>query len=91
MPKMTTRVRDEWVKQLLDEYGTVTAIAERMEIDKSTAARWLSGNYEATGRFIGTVMTVFPVGFDDAFEAVEDVVDGRRRYRRKNAKRTSRA
>lgn len=74
----TTRVRSEWVDELLKAYGTITAVAAEMDVDKSTASRWLSGEGEATGRFIGTVLLTFPVGFDDAFVVTEEVAQRRK-------------
>lgn len=80
----TTRVRPEWVAGLKDRYGTDQAIAIEMGVDKSTASRWLNGGGEATGRFIGTVLLTWPVSFDDAFVAVEEIAERRRArvYRR---------
>lgn len=74
----TTRVRSEWVAELLEEFGTISAIADEMGVDKSTASRWLSGDGEATGRFVGTVLLTFPITFDDAFVAVEEIAQRRR-------------
>lgn len=74
----TTRVRKEWVDQLVDQYGTYSEIATKMGVDKSTASRWLSGQSEASPRFIGTVLLTFPIEFDDAFVAVEEVAERRR-------------
>lgn len=74
----TTRVRQEWVDQLVNEHGTYTEIAEEMGIDKSTVSRWLSGNSEASPRFIGTALMTFPVTFDEAFVVVEEIAERRR-------------
>lgn len=74
----TVRVRPEWVDGLRARYGTDTAIAEAMGVDKSTVGRWLNGTGEATGRFIGTVLLTWPITFDDAFAAVEEVAQRRR-------------
>lgn len=74
----TTRVRSEWVEELLDKYGTITEIASEMGVDKSTASRWLSGHSEASPRFIGTALMTFPVTFDEAFVAVEEYAERRR-------------
>lgn len=74
----TTRVRGEWVDELLKSYGTITAVADEMGVDKSTASRWLAGEGEATGRFIGTVLLTFPVSFDDAFVVTEEIAQRRK-------------
>lgn len=74
----TTRVRSEWVDRLVNEYGTVSGIAAEMGVDKSTASRWLSGQSEASPRFIGTALMTFPISFDEAFVVVEEVAERRR-------------
>lgn len=74
----TARVRPEWVAEMRSRYGTDQAIANAMGVDKSTAGRWLNGRGEATGRFIGTVLLTWPVAFDEAFVAVEEVAERRR-------------
>lgn len=74
----TTRVRSEWVNKLVDKYGTITGIAAEMGVDKSTASRWLSGQSEASPRFIGTALLAFPTSFDEAFVVVEEVAERRR-------------
>ncbi|WP_313548990.1 helix-turn-helix transcriptional regulator [Corynebacterium sp.] len=63
---------------MLEAYGTITDLAAVMDIDKSTASRWFSGKAEASPRFIGTVLMTFPISFDDAFVAVEEVAERRR-------------
>lgn len=87
----TTRVRDEWVSNLIEKYGTISAIAEELEVDKSTASRWLKGGGEATARMIGTVLMTFPIAFDEAFVAVEEVAERRRArvYTRATGKRVA--
>lgn len=74
----TIRVRQEWVRDLIKEHGSIPEIAELMELDKSTLYRWLSGEKEATPRFIGNVLLTFPIDFDEAFVAVEEVAERRR-------------
>lgn len=74
----TTRVRPEWVDKLRDKYGTDVAIAEKLGVDKSTVGRWLKGDGEASGRFIGAVLLTFPITFDDAFVCVEEIAERRR-------------
>ncbi|MDD7587232.1 MAG: helix-turn-helix transcriptional regulator [Corynebacterium glucuronolyticum] len=74
----TIRARSEWVEELLDKYGTVSAVAKEMGVDKSTVSRWLSGGKEASPRFIAATLFSFPVTFDDAFVAVEEVAERRK-------------
>ncbi|MBV7294904.1 helix-turn-helix domain-containing protein [Corynebacterium sp. TAE3-ERU12] len=74
----TIRVRDEWVDEVLDTYGTVTGVAKELGVEKSTASRWLSGKGEASARFIGAVLMTFPISFDEAFVATEEVAERRR-------------
>lgn len=74
----TIRVRMEWVDQLYDKYKTLTEIAKEMGVDKSTASRWLSGEKEASSRFVGTALLTFPISFDEGFVAVEEVAQRRR-------------
>lgn len=74
----TTRVRPEWVESVLREFKTVTRLAEKLGVDKSTASRWLNARGEASPRFIGTVLTTFPIDFDDAFIAVVEQAERRR-------------
>ncbi|WKD60884.1 hypothetical protein CCICO_04235 [Corynebacterium ciconiae DSM 44920] len=74
----TTRVRSEWVDEIIEKYGTLTGIAEVMGVGKSTASRWLSGTAEASPRCIGTVLMTFPVEFDEAFVVVEEEAERRR-------------
>lgn len=61
-----------------ERFITDAAIAEKMKIDRSTASRWLKGDGEATGRFIGTVLSTWPITFDDAFVVVEERAEFRR-------------
>lgn len=74
----TVRVRQEWVQQLREQYGTDTAIADAMKVDKATVGRWLRGQGEATGRFIGTALLTWPIAFDEAFVVVEEVAERRK-------------
>lgn len=74
----TTRVRQEWVDQLLRKHGTVAEVAEAMNIDRSTAYRWLSGKSEASPRFIANALITFPITFDEAFVVVEEEAERRK-------------
>lgn len=45
-----------------------TELADRMGLHRSTVIRTISGEAALTGRFIGTLITVFhPLTFDDLF------------------------
>lgn len=79
----TTRVRQEWVDEILDQLGTVSKFAEKLGVPPSTASRWIEPGKEATGRFVGAVLNNFPVHFDDAFVTIRaEVPTHRVRLRR---------
>lgn len=79
----TTRVRQEWVNEVLDQLGTISRFAEKLGVPPSTASRWIEPGKEATGRFVGAVLNNFPVNFDDAFVTIrEEVPTHRVRLRR---------
>ncbi|MFC9921483.1 hypothetical protein [Rhodococcus sp. NPDC127527] len=77
-PICTTRIRDEWVEEQLDKYGTLTRLAEKLDVDLSTASRWMSGRHEASNRCIGTVLIKLGVDFDTAFVATVEEARQRR-------------
>lgn len=85
MPNIdTTKLRREWIEQTLEELGTISRFAERMDVNPSTAARWIEPGKEATGRFIGSVLNNFAVDFDDVFITVrEEAPASRIRLRRR--------
>ena len=79
MPEIATvRVRHDWIENEIAEYGTLAAFAEHLGIEKSTVSRQLAGKSEASPRFIGAVLTTFPIHFQDAFDVTLEEVARRR-------------
>ena len=74
----TTRIREEWVDGVLRKYGTLTRLAEKLDIDVSTASRWMDGRAQASPRCIGTVLIKMDVDFDTAFVATVEEVQQRK-------------
>ncbi len=74
----TTRLRKEWTDKVLNEYGTISRIADVAEVDVSTISRWFNGKTEASGRCIGTVLSRFPTDFEEAFVVTIEDVERRR-------------
>lgn len=74
----TTRIRNEWVEEQLDKYGTLTRLAEKLDVDLSTASRWMNGQHEASSRCVGTVLIRLGVDFDTAFVATVEEARQRR-------------
>ena len=74
----TTRVREEWVDGLLRKFGTLTRLAEKLDVDVSTASRWMDGHTQASPRCIGTVLIKLDVDFDTAFVATVEEAQHRR-------------
>lgn len=67
----TVIVRMEWAQRAAKDAGGVVAWADALGIDKSTASRHLKGTVEASPRFIGAVLTRYPITFDRAFDIVD--------------------
>lgn len=84
MPSIDITVaKDDWVEQVLREYGTISSVAEKLNVPPSTVSRWFEPGKDATGRFIATVLNNLPVDFDQAFQTIRrDVPDERVRLRR---------
>ena len=74
----TTRLRKEWTDKVLNEYGTISRIADVAEVDVSTISRWFNGKTEASERCIGTVLSRFPTDFEEAFVVTIEDVERRR-------------
>lgn len=67
----TIRVNRRWALKTSNDLGGIAPFAEKLQIDRSTAYRQLSGS-EAGPRFIAAVLSTFPVMFDDAFDVIDD-------------------
>ena len=76
----TVRLNPDWARQACADCGGVAGFAEAINADRSTVYRHLSGDVDAGPRFIGAVLTAFPILFDDAFDVVRAPLAGRRRY-----------
>lgn len=74
----TTRIRAEWVESILKKFGTLTRLAEKLDVDVSTASRWTDGRAQASSRCIGTMLIKLDVDFDTAFVATVEEAQHRR-------------
>lgn len=54
--------------------ATVKSLADALGIDKGTASRVLNGESAPGPKFISSVLTTFPVKFEDVFTIVDDEV-----------------
>lgn len=73
---MTTLTIDsERFDQLRREQGldTVKSLALALGVDKGTASRVLTGKSAPGPTFISSVLTTFPVKFEDVFTVVDEV------------------
>ena len=75
----TLRLNHAWAERAFAQTGGVAAFAAAINADRSTVYRQLSGRSEAGPRFIASVLTTFPIAFDDAFDVV-DTAARRRTY-----------
>lgn len=74
----TVRVRKTWLENAINEAGGITALAEKLDCAPSTISRQINDKAEAGPRLIGTILTNYPVSFEDAFDVTEEVVRTRR-------------
>lgn len=74
----TVRVRKAWLENAINEAGGITALAEKLDCAPSTISRQINDKAEAGPRLIGTILTNYPVSFEDAFDVTEEVVRTRR-------------
>ena len=74
----TVRVRKAWLENAINEAGGITALAEKLDCAPSTISRQINDKAEAGPRLIGTILTNYPVAFEDAFDVTEEVVRTRR-------------
>ena len=80
----TIRLNQAWAERACAQTGGVAAFAAAINADRSTVYRHLAGRAEAGPRFIASVLTTFPIAFDDAFDVV-DTAARRRTYEGKAA------
>lgn len=78
----TVRLNTEWARRTCDDHGGPAGLADKLNVDKSTVYRHLAGDADASSRFIATVLSTFPVRFDEAFDVTETKAHKRRTYRR---------
>ena len=76
----TIRLNHAWAERACAQTGGVAAFAAAINADRSTVYRQLSGSAEAGPRFIASVLTTFPIVFDDAFDVVDTAAPRRRTY-----------
>jgi len=55
---------------------TIKSLADALGIDKGTASRVLEGKSAPGPKFISSVLTTFPVKFEDVFTVVDDLAEG---------------
>ena len=80
----TIRISPQWLSRATQDCGGVSALAERVGIDRSTLYRHLAGDIEAGPRIIAAVLAAFPIRFEAAFETIE-IPAPRRRYSYRSA------
>lgn len=70
----TLSIDAERFQQLRDAQGldTVQALATALGVDKGTASRVLNGKAAPGPRFISSVLTTFPVKFEEVFTIIGD-------------------
>lgn len=74
----TVRVRKQWLENVVNETGGVTALAEKLDCAPSTISRQLNDRAEAGPRLIGAILANYPVAFEDAFDITEETIRTRR-------------
>jgi transcriptional regulator with XRE-family HTH domain len=70
----TLAINEEGLQSLRDEYKIVndSELAERLQMNKGTVSRVLAGKSAPGPRFIASVLTSFPVKFEDVFDSITD-------------------
>lgn len=74
----TIRIRQDWLDNAIVEAGGMANLAKKMDVTTSTVSRHANQRVEASPRFIGAVLTAFPIQFQDAFDVTEEQVRLRR-------------
>lgn len=74
----TVRVNRRWLDKAIEKEGTLEKFANKVGVTKSTVSRQANHVAEASPRFIGAVLSVYPVTFQEAFDVTEEQVRVRR-------------
>ncbi|MHA7726953.1 hypothetical protein [Corynebacterium hesseae] len=74
----TVRVRKQWLENAVNEAGGIAALAEKLDCAPSTISRQLNDKAEAGPRLIGSILTNYPVSFEDVFDVTEEEMRTRR-------------
>lgn len=74
----TIRIRQDWLENAIVEAGGMTHLAKKMNVTTSTVSRYANQRVEASPRFVGAVLSTFPIKFQDAFDVTEEQVRLRR-------------
>lgn len=74
----TIRIRQDWLENAIAEAGGMAHLAKKMNVTTSTVSRQVNQRVEASPRFIGAVLSTFPIKFQDAFDVTEERVRLRR-------------
>lgn len=74
----TVRVRKAWLEDAINEAGGIAALADKLGCAPSTISRQINDKAEAGPRLIGSILTNYPVSFEDVFDVTEEVMRTRR-------------
>lgn len=74
----TVRVRKAWLENAANEAGGIAALADKLDCAPSTISRQLNDKAEAGPRLIGSILTNYPVSFEDVFDVTEEEMRTRR-------------
>ena len=87
MPTVNTvRVRQDWFEHRITQAGSLSGLADELQTTVSTISRYAREQAEAGPRFIGSVLTTYPVEFADAFYVSTEKI---RPQRRRPSKRSA--
>lgn len=76
----TVRVKPDWIKCRITEAGSLTNLAAELQTTVSTISRYARGQTEASPRFIGAVLSTYPIEFTDAFYISREKIFGHGEY-----------
>ena len=74
----TVRVRKAWLENAINEAGGIAALADKLDCAPSTISRQINDKAEAGPRLIGSILTNYPVSFEDVFDVTEEEMRTRR-------------